>query len=268
MGLKHLVGRLCLAVIVLAAALGPAYAEEKTPFLGEVNADNINLRLDATISAEALASLNKGEQLEVMAEFYEWYKVRLPEKIPVYIKKTLATCINYTAGTTPEGVPLERSCTSAKVLKERVNIRAKPSESGGIVGLADKNEVLNITGQAAGWYRIEPTQNSFGWIHKKFISKVIPPPKPAGPPQEKTTEAADQEGMIVLIGTVKPYGIVFMRPATHKLISVDDRIFLLKGNRSSLNALNHHKVKVTGKILTSARGEYPVVEVKAIEVVN
>jgi len=257
MRLRYPVAILYLAAAILAATFSLAYAEEKTPFLGEVNTDSINLRSDATTTAAVIATLNKGEQLDVVAEFYEWYKVRLPKKAPVYIKKSLVLCINYAAEAVVTEAAPKQQCLSAKVLKDRVNIRSKPSESGSILGIADKNEVVNITADAGSWYKIEPIQNSFGWIHKKFVVKAV-----ISPPEK------NPEGDIILTGTVQPYGIVFLRPATHKLITAENEIFLLKGNRSSLNALNHQKVKVTGKVRSSLKGQYPVVEVKAIEVVN
>ncbi|MFA5149550.1 MAG: SH3 domain-containing protein [Candidatus Omnitrophota bacterium] len=268
MSLKYLIGILCLTTVVLAVGFSPAYTEEKVPFLGEINANNINLRLDATTTAEAIATLNKGERVDVIAEFYGWYKVRLPKNVPVYIKKSLAACINYAGERALAETPVNQRCSSAKVLKDRVNIRSKPSESSGIVGITDKNIVVNVTVDTGSWYGIEPIQNSFGWVYKKFITKAVILPSPVPLSQNKITNPENQGGDTVLIGTVKPYGIVFMRPATHKLISVDDRVFLLKGNRSSLNALNNHKVKVTGKMLNSVKGEYPVVEIKRIEVVN
>jgi len=76
------------------------------------------------------------------------------------------------------------------------------------------------------------------------------------------------ESNILLTGIVKPYGIVFKRIATHKLITPDEKIYLLKGNRTSLNALNYHKVKVTGKIISPQNAKYPIIEVKIIEVAN
>ncbi|MDD2927521.1 MAG: SH3 domain-containing protein [Candidatus Omnitrophica bacterium] len=268
MSLKYLIGILCLAAAALAVGFSPAYAGEKVPFLGEINANNINLRLDATATAEVLGTLNKGERVEVIAEFYGWYKVRLPKNVPVYIKKSLAACINHAGERALAEEPLQQQCSSAKVLKDRVNIRSKPSESSGIVGIADKNIVVNVSVDTGSWYGIEPIQNSFGWVYKKFITKAVILPEAAPLSQNKITTPENRPGDTVLIGTVKPYGIVFMRPATHKLISVDDRMFLLKGNRSSLNALNHQKVKVTGKMLNSVKGEYPVVEVKRIEVLS
>jgi uncharacterized protein YgiM (DUF1202 family) len=253
--------------VALAAGFSPARAGEKLPFLGEINADNINLRLDATTNAEAIATLSKGERVDVIGEFYGWYKVRLPKNVPVYIKKSLVDCIHY-AGEAAAETPLKQRCSSAKILKDRVNIRSQPSASSGIVGIVDKNVIVNVAVDAGSWYGIEPTQNSFGWVYKKFITKAVILPSPAPLSQDKITNPEEQEGDSVLIGIVQPYGRVFMRPATHKLVSVDDRVFLLKGNRSSLNALNQHKVKVTGKMLNSVKGEYPVIEVKKIEVVN
>ncbi|MCX5696091.1 MAG: SH3 domain-containing protein [Candidatus Omnitrophica bacterium] len=237
---------------------------EDLPFSGEINADNINLRADATTTAAVLSVLDKGERLEVILEQYEWYKVRLPKSLALYIKKSLATCIKYTESQPAAPTTLSiKQCVSAKVLGERVNIRSKPSESAPIVGVADRNEIVNVISELGDWYKIEPIQNSFGWVHKRFINKasVLTSAQTLKPAQ-------DEESNILLVGTVKPYGVVFMRSATHKLLTADNQIFLLKGNRSTLNALNHQKVKVIGKIISATGAKYPIIEVKIIEVVS
>lgn len=261
---------LYLLMAILVLTFGLSLAEDKAPFSGKINADNINLRADATISALVLCNLNKGERVDVVSESYDWYKIRLPRNAPAYIKNTLVSCISYTDNQVITQGP--KICTSAKVLKDRVNIRALPNESSPIIGIADKNEVINIVLEKIGWFKIEPIQNSFGWVHKKFIDKFIEPVQPEPPKQEAPQEiiAPKQipEDNTVFIGRVMPYGIVLWRIATHKLITSDNKIFLLKGNRLSLNALNYQKVKVIGKIISPANKKYPVVEVEIIEVIN
>jgi uncharacterized protein YgiM (DUF1202 family) len=262
MSLRFPLKSACLALVILALLVNFVYAQE-LPFDGEINAKDINLRADATTTAAVLSVLEKGERVEVVLEQYEWYKIRLPKRLPVYLKKTLAACIKYTEKPPATETSLSvKQCVSAKVLGDRVNIRAKPSESAPIVGIADKNEIVNVISGSGDWYKIEPIQNSFGWVHKRFINRALVLTSVQNP------EPAQDKDNLLFVGIVKPYGVVFMRTATHKLITADNKIFLLKGNRSTLNALSHQKVKVIGKIISPAKAKYPVIEVKIIEVVS
>jgi len=275
MRLKYLLKSVIFMPVVLALSFGLVYAEDKTPFTGEINAKDINLRTDATTSSVVIATLKKGEQVEVVLESYDWYKVRLPKKVSVYIKMNLASCIKST-----EVLPLTRGvepqvsrCLSAKVSGDRVNVRLKPDESGSIVGIADKGEVVNVISETDNWYKIEPIQNSFGWVHKRFVNKVVPVvvDKKTQETHEllsRVTTPDNPEKLAVFTGEVRPYGMVFLRKATHKLLTSEGKIFLLKGNRVSLNALNYKKVKVVGKIISSPEAKNPIIEIKIIEVVN
>lgn len=257
-----------IVVLIFILALGLSFAEEKTPFIGEINSNNINLRSDATTSAYLIGILNKGEQVEVLQESYDWYKIRLPKIVSVYLKASLASCINYAQAQAP-GVTSE-SCLTLKVLKDRVNIRAGASETSPILGIADQNEVINVRAQEGSWYKIEPIANSFGWVYKKFVDK----PKAASAGVVKVAQGkgslplAKEDDNIVLIGVVKPYGVIFGRTATHKLITQDNQVYLLKGNRASLNSLNQQKVKVIGKKISADKSKVPVVEVKIVEVIS
>ena len=255
--------RVLLVVLSLVFFSRMTIAQQETPFLGEINANNINVRSDATINAKVICTLNKGEQAEVISEFYEWYKIRLPNRISVYLKKNLADCIKYGVSEVPF-VPAE-ICLSAKVLRNRVNVRTLPEESSTIVGVVDKNEIVNVRGEAGGWYKIEPIQDSFAWVHKKFIDKASPK-KIKSPIDPKTTKL--EENNLILRGVVKPYGIVFRRKATHKLVTDEGKVYLLKGNKISLNALTNQKVKVIGKEISPAGAKIPVIEIKIVEVAS
>lgn len=228
-------------------------AQEFQAFKGEVNADNINIRSDSTASSEVICNVNRGDYVEVILEFYDWYKIKLPKTAPAFIKKDLVQ--------TSDG-------KTARVLKDRVNIRLHPDLSSPIIGRANTNETVNILEDNGQWYKIEPV-NSFGWIHKKFVNKVIPVKKHIKIERkieeiEEVIETPDPT--ITLEGIIKPYGRVIKRIATHKLITKDGKIFLLKGNREKLNVLTYHKVKVTGKSIDSAKEKYPVIEISKLEV--
>ena len=126
-------------------------------FQGEINANNINIRSDSTVSSKIICIANNGEPVEVVKELYEWYRVRLPKTAPSFIKKNLVSIIDE---------------KTAKVIKDNVNIRLRPSESSPILGKAAKNEVINILEEKGEWYKIEPLNNSFGWVNKKFVNKA------------------------------------------------------------------------------------------------
>lgn len=230
-------------------------------FYGRINAEGINLRVDATVGSAVICTLSKGQSVEVVSQSNDWYKIRLPKVAPSYVKANLVECINRDSVSGPG------KCLNAKVIKDRVNIRLGPSESTWILGKVDKLTVVNILGQDGSWYKIMPVYQSFGWVNKKFISK-----EPVLPKKEEVTVTVVKDAkpidQLVVEGVVSPYGIVLWRKATHKLITSENKIYFLKGNRKGLDSLNYHKVKVTGKLITPASSKHPIIEIDIIEVLS
>jgi len=263
----HKIFPAALLLLALFSAVNILWAGEPLPFTGEVNSDNINIRSDSTVSAQIICKCAKGQRLEVVAQRYGWYKIRLPKPAPSFIKKNLVTGIEDKPADSFDKLKASGNelIKSAKVIKDRVNIRLAPSESSPILGKADRNEVITVLEDKGGWYRIEPINNSFGWISSKFIAKVAAPAEPEPLQAQQQIIPAAGEKSTVIEGVVKPYGIVFRRPATHKIITSDNKIFLLKGNKKSLDQLNYHKVKVTGKPIGTDNQKYPIIEIEKIE---
>jgi uncharacterized protein YgiM (DUF1202 family) len=161
------------AAMYLPAAIFSSLHAEELPFQGQVNSDNINIRSDSTVSAEIICSVNRDQRLEVIQELYGWYKVRLPKFCPAYIKKNMVKCAEFKTPDYPLSSSAGRNiCTAVKIIKEGVNIRLKPDEASPIIGRANKNEILSLIKEKGEWYGIEPGQDSFGWIHKKFIKRI------------------------------------------------------------------------------------------------
>ena len=249
-----------ILALFLLLSFSISSAQELLPFQGEINADNINVRSDATVSSEIICALKKDDRVEVVSLFYEWYKIRLPKSAPSFIKKNL---VSNSDGKT------------AIVAKDNVNIRLGPEASCPIIGKANKNQIINIVADKGDWYKIEPINNSFGWIHKKFVKKI---PAPESTQTIQLTEDKDSKNKeevsddlkqhIKIEGIVKPYGKVFKRTATHKLITEDGKTFLLKGNKENLNALNHHKIRVTGELINLPKQKHPIIEVLKLEALD
>jgi SH3-like domain-containing protein len=262
-------GKTVRFILTLSACLilpsGYGKADDFKAFLGEVNSAQINIRADSTVSSPVIYTLNKGDYVSVTRELYDWYRIKLPKFAPSYIKKDLVGLINNRA---------------AKVIKNSVNIRLSPNETSPIVGKAYLDEVVTILGSEDGlWYKIEPIDNSFGWVNKRFIQKAayIPPPPAttsiitsAGTRMtlNKPEAAAEAEKIITLEGIIKPYGKVFRRTATHKLIDKNDTVYFLKGNKKTLNALNYRRTRVVGKIIPSRKEATPLVQIDKIEALD
>jgi len=255
-------GRLASIFLLLSSIFcATVFAATPAGFNGQINADNINVRVDATVGSALICSLAKGEIVEVVAEAYDWYKIRLPKEAPSYVKNDLVECINSDPVTNPG------KCLSAKIIKDRINIRLGPSESSWILGKADKLTIVNILAQKNGWYKIQPIYQSYGWVNKKFVSKEITLPKKQEV-AELPAKDIESSAPLVVEGTISPYGVVLWRKATHKLTTSDNKIYFLKGNRKSLDTLNYHKVKVTGKLISPAASKYPIIQVNIIEALS
>lgn len=231
-------------------------ASEIFPFLGRVKANGINVRIDSTVSSDVIFKARENDRLEVVAELYDWYKIRLPKYAPAYIHKAMLQLID---------------AQTAKVAKDNVNVRLLPSEKSAVIGRAVQGEAVNIVEFRRDWYKIHPVQNSFGWIHKKFVEKdwraTIPTLAKDIPKAEQKVLLANQEA-VALEGILKDYGKVFWRKATHKLIDKDKKVYLLKGNKALLKSLTRLRVKITGRIISPPKAKYPLVEVDKIEVLN
>ncbi|MBU0710144.1 MAG: SH3 domain-containing protein [Candidatus Omnitrophica bacterium] len=128
----------------------------------EVIAEDINLRTDSRASSEIICTVGKNTVVEVITEAYEWYKIRLPDYAPAYVKKELFECLEDREG-----------CQKAKALKSGINVRLSPDLSSAIVGMIDEEETVTVLKEEEGWYKITPPKNSYGWIHRRFL-KITP----------------------------------------------------------------------------------------------
>jgi uncharacterized protein YgiM (DUF1202 family) len=253
-----------ILLMVCFSLSGTAFAGTFAAFTGQINASGINVRVDATVGAEVICTLAKDELVEVVWEAYDWYKIRLPKEAPAYIRKNLLECNNANANVNVNFASSSGKCLSAKVIKDKVNIRLGPTESAWILGKAERDTVVNVIADEGSWYKIHPVYQSYGWVNKKFVSKEVVALK-VQDASVKVTDTVKLGDQLIVEGKVSPYGIVLWRKATHKLISSEDKVYFLKGDRKSLDSLNYRKVKVTGKIISLAEGQYPIIQIDIIE---
>lgn len=285
MAAKTIKYRIILISIFFQIFLCLCRAEDFEPFQGKVNKDNINIRSDSTVSSEVICQVNQGEYLEVILELYDWYKVKLPKSAPTFIKRDFVALLD----TETSEAPQRRGC----VLKDNVNVRLYPDESSLIIGKVDKEKIVKIQEEKGEWYKIEPPDASFGWIHKNFVNRLVAgeikigeeTEAKAGIKTETTTldlatEKLSNEENISLTGILKSYGRLPRRLpdgeaglpdgeagaiARHKLLTKDKKIFLLQGDCKELDIFLQKKVKVIGRPINSTIKKYPLLEILKIE---
>ena len=243
-------------LLIIIALTGASLAQEEASSVWQVNASNINVRSDSTVSSLVICTLARGELVQVVSKAYEWYKIRLPKNAPSFIKKEFLVMLDN---------------KTAKVSGDNVNIRLEPLDSSAILGRVKENEVVLVLEESGGWCRIEPVNNSFGWVHSRFLKRldkkdaVIAMKAKEETSSAKTSQELQGEEVCVQ-GVVKPKTI--RRIATHKLITEDNDVFLLRGKKESLDALNHRKAKISGKRVDLPNQEYPVIEITKMEALD
>lgn len=240
---------ICLHFLAFCFAIEPPFET----FPGVVNSNDINVRSDSNVSCQIICKIKRDTAVEVVAQKYGWYKIKLPEDAVCYVKKNLFEPIGN---------------KTAKAIGTNINIRLAPNEASAILGKIDNTEIITILSDNGDWYGICPTGNTFGWIYKKFVNKVAAEniiAKSIGTPFAQDTPSNED---IVCEGIIQPYGKVINRKATHKLITKDYDIYLLKGNPSNLNSLTYHKVRITGKPAPAPKQKYPVIEIIKMEALD
>lgn len=154
-------------LIIFLAVAGVCFAQEqKFPFIGIVEAESVNLRAGANLNFEIITKLNKSDKVFVVSESYNWYKIRLPQTADCYVNKKY--------------IKIYRGQTGV-VLANRLNVRARPKETSGLLGQVKKGQTLKILGKVSGdWYKIIPPQDSYGWVDSSFV-KYFPEYTPESP---------------------------------------------------------------------------------------
>lgn len=125
------------------------------PFLAEVNQNQINVRAGQSTGFEKLCQMDKGDEVVVLEQSFSWYKIRLPQRcrafiIEKYVEKTGAD--------------------QGKVTGQHVNVRAQANTESTSLGMLEKDSEVIILEKKEGWYKIQPPENSFGWIAGQFVA--------------------------------------------------------------------------------------------------
>lgn len=130
--------------------------------MGRVTGDKVVIRAGQNQNFESLGTLQKDEEVVVVAKSYEWYKIKLPIHARSYVNaqyvKEMWDSVGQASGS-------------------RVNIRAGTDTKFTAVGQLKKDDLVVIKDKVDGWLRIEPVDESYGWVaaeYLKFSSRELP----------------------------------------------------------------------------------------------
>jgi len=130
----------------------------KPPFLGEVTGERVYIRAGDGINYTVLSVAGRGDQVEVKEKRYEWYGIPVPKTCTVWVRKDM--------------LALEGDGKQATVIKDRVNVRARPGLTSDVLGQLEKSSGLTVVDTDGDWVGVAPPAMAMAWIHGQHVRKV------------------------------------------------------------------------------------------------
>ncbi len=244
---------ICFTLYFISILLLPAFAqnqkENSFPFVGEITTDRVNIRAGANTNFEKVGILNKGDQVFVLEASYHWYKIKNPSSVENYVIKKYVNKIDEGEG---------------EIVTDGVNVRARAGVENTAVAQLSKGTRVKILEEVKDWYRIEPPQESFGWISDQFV--VFKSKDVSSLEGQRKEEKAKTETSIVTQGLLQK--IFSNGDARYQLVVDGQSICSLKGVVPLLDQFVDHRVEVEGIMEPSTEGQsIPVLIVRRLQLV-
>jgi uncharacterized protein YgiM (DUF1202 family) len=120
------------------------------PFVGRINADNVNLRSGYNKNFSSLKKLRKDEKVIVLDKKTNWYKIKLPSDVYCFVHQKYVS-------------------REGRILTDNLNVRAGPSPNFHALTQLNKGVRVNIQQKVKDWYRISPPDKAAGWVFKDYV---------------------------------------------------------------------------------------------------
>ena len=211
-----------MVVTMFVSVFTQAFAYTETT--GTVSNDNVKVRESASTTASQVASLKKGDTIDIIGEEtdssgYVWYKIRVNKSEQGYVRSDLvnkaggSSSSNNTAAEAPKkeekaAAPAETTVKdienkAATVAYDNVVIRKGAGKDYDSLAKGTKGDSITLTGEAKGtdgktWYRISYGDGKEGYIRSDLVdttgkTQADPAPAPAENKAPAAEEAAPAE---------------------------------------------------------------------------
>jgi len=255
--------KLFLTLSLLCFGCTIADAQEVFPYVAKVKVKTANIRAGQNANFESLGQVQEGNELVVIGSSFDWRKIKLPVDAKAYVNAGFVKDLGQGVG---------------EVAGNRLNIRAGAVVNASIVGQLKNGEMIRIIEKKDDWYRIEPPQESFGWILNEFLEKTsgeIPAPRMVQAPVKNENKKRLEEtkgnklppGVLQVTGVVKDLANNMISGNIRHYLESDGKIFALQGYRHVINGFLHQKVRIEGYIKPDVKSDNPVLLVTKITLV-
>lgn len=217
----------------------------------KVIAPKLYLRAGPNRNFEVLKELKKGDILKSVEEKYGWTRVVLPDDVPLYIYRQMVAV----------------SGDRAVVVKNRVNVRARPNLNSTMVGQVNKGDTLTVIGMEADWVKIRPPSGFTGWVKSEYVEKceynssietqedeekkeeiaVIEDQREMESPEEEGSGLQQPEpGYQIFTGKISEVGKILGRKSKYKL-KTEGGIYYLRGDENLIFKYLGREVTIEGE---------------------
>jgi len=128
-------------------------------YVAEVTRDKIYARVDSTALSSPLGYLQKGEEVRVLEERYEWCRIVLPTRFSCYIAARFVRSIDE---------------KTVEVISSSVNLRNEPTLLSYVIGRVEQGTKLTFVAKSDEWFKVIGYPYSFAWVNKGFLKKTEP----------------------------------------------------------------------------------------------
>ena len=150
---------LFMSIAVTSAVLAINSSEASAAQIGVVKTSALNVRSGAGTNHSIIGKLYKGDKVDILDSSNNWYKVKLSNgKIGWASSQYIDT--NHSANSQNNGT----------VNTSALNIRQGAGTNYSIIGKLYKGDVVNILSSSNGWYKIELSNGSTGWVSSQYIT--------------------------------------------------------------------------------------------------
>lgn len=165
---NNLTGYIHSAHVNTSAGQEQSSASSSSSSDGEIIASSLNVRSSPSTAASNISSLQRGASVELLEKTGDWYRINV-NGTEGYVHASHVS-VNDTPPADPE--PVQASVTKGEVAASSLNIRAEATTDASIVGKLAAGEQIEIHEKSAGWFTIQLSDGSWGYVDEAYIREV------------------------------------------------------------------------------------------------
>jgi len=156
-----------LVLFVLCLCYSPLLAQEtdetceiqvsQFPCQATVDGDRVNVRSGPGLKYDILKTLNFEEIMVVMGEDGEWYSIKVPDGVILYVHS------KYVQSETQSMFPFEAEVTAGKL-----KVRPRPNTKQKEMGVIYRGTVVNVLAKKGEFFAITPPEGVFAFISSRY----------------------------------------------------------------------------------------------------